>query len=426
MNLTAKNFYNFNYQKILLLLFFLTPSIIFISKFAADLFLSIISISSIFLIIKHQKFREIKLVLPFFIFIFYVTLNSLIQQLDLKLFLKSFFLIRFPLFLLFPLLTNFKFEEINIYKKYFFFMPLIIFLVNMYSQLIFKHDIFGNIFENDYQRISSFFGDEYVAGAYLFFVFFIILFSIKKFDYKELFLLIIIYLSIFFSGDRTPFININFCIFIYFIFNYKKILSDKKIKSYVLIFIIFFSSLFYLHLKNYIKIDAFNKYQNTIKDIKNDLSNEKNEGNKLGIKRWAYYGMFYKSYVILENNLFFGSSYKTYRIECKNSKYDERYYQLTNNLEYGGCSTHPHNIYAEILSEQGVIGFILFLILILSLFKLSSFSLKTKYSNLLFKIFIFVHFFPLKPFGSFYTNFGLIMFSASIAFFLIFNQKKNE
>ena len=198
MNLTAKNFYNFNYQKILLLLFFLTPSIIFISKFAADLFLSIISISSIFLIIKHQKFREIKLVLPFFIFIFYVTLNSLIQQLDLKLFLKSFFLIRFPLFLLFPLLTNFKFEEINIYKKYFFFMPLIIFLVNMYFQLIFKHDIFGNIFENDYQRISSFFGDEYVAGAYLFFVFFIILFSIKKFDYKELFLLIIIYLSIFF------------------------------------------------------------------------------------------------------------------------------------------------------------------------------------------------------------------------------------
>ena len=203
-------------------------------------------------------------------------------------------------------------------------------------------------------------------------------------------------------------------------------MSDKKIKSYVLIFIIFFSSLFYLHLKNYIKIDAFNKYQNTIKDIKNDLSNEKNEGNKLGIKRWAYYGMFYKSYVILENNLFFGSSYKTYRIECKNTKYDERYYQLTNNLEYGGCSTHPHNIYAEILSEQGVIGFILFLILILSLFKLSSFSLKTKYSNLLFKIFIFVHFFPLKPFGSFYTNFGLIMFSASIAFFLIFNQKKNE
>lgn len=417
-----KDINNFNFQKILLFLFFFTPSIIFISKFVADLFLSVVSIGSIFLIVKHKRFKEVELVLPFFLFIFYITLNSLIQQLDLKLFLKAFFLIRFPLFLLFPLLINFKLDELNFHKKYLIFGPLIIFLINMYSQIIFSQDIFGNDFQNNYQRTTSFFGDEYIAGSYLFFVFFIILFSTKEFNNKILIILSVVYFSIFFSGDRTPFININFFLLIYFILKFNKIFTYKKTISYSFIFIIICSSLFTLHSKNLIKFDAFTKYLNTFKDIKNDLVSERDDGNDLGIKRWAYYGLINKSYVIFEKNPFFGTSYKTFRIECKNSKYDQRYSQITNNLEYDGCSTHPHNFYAEIVSEQGLIGFILFMLLILSLFKFSEISSKTSYNNLIFKIFIFVHFFPLKPFGSFYTNFLLIMFSSCIAIYFIFNK----
>ena len=52
-----------------------------------------------------------------------------------------------------------------------FFAPILIFLINLYSQVIFNIDLFGNVPQNNYQRITSFFGDEYIAGGYLFFIF---------------------------------------------------------------------------------------------------------------------------------------------------------------------------------------------------------------------------------------------------------------
>lgn len=420
MILKIKNLKNIEYQRLLLFIFFLTPTIIFFSKFISDLFLSLIALSSVYFIINLKKYKDLKLILFFLIFILYVCVNSVIQELDLRLFLKSFFLIRFPLFILFPFLINFKIKDLNFSYKFLFLLPLLIFLFNFYFQVFFKQDIFGNILSNDYERVTSFFNDEYIAGSYLFFIFAIIILITNKIKTPILFLLVLIYFAIFFSGDRTPFISINLFLIVICLANIKKIIFSQKFIIIIFLMPIVFFLLILMHSKQIIIISAFDKYKGTYTNITKDI--EQNETNRnLGLKRWPYYGLYSKSFVIFKNNIFFGTTYKSYRNECGKLEYDEDYKNLTDGLDYNGCSTHPHNIYLEILSEQGFIGFILFCFLIYNLFRLSNNTIS--YNLLNYKIFLIVYFFPFKPFGSFYTNFGLIMLSSTIAYFIIFNKK---
>jgi len=421
MILKIKNFRNIDYQKLLLFIFFLTPTIIFFSKFISDFFISLIALSSIYFIINLRRYKDLKLISFFLIFILYVCLNSIIQELDVKLFLKSFFLIRFPLFILFPFLINFKINDLNFNYKFLFLFPLFIFLFNFYFQVFFNQDIFGNILSNDYERVTSFFNDEYIAGSYLFFIFAIIILVTNKIKTSILFLLVLIYFAIFFSGDRTPFISLNLFLTVICLVNIKKIIFSQKFIIMIFLMPIIFFLLIFMHSKQIISISSFDKYKGTYINIIKDI--EQNEANhNLGLKRWPYYGLYSKSFVIFKNNIFFGTSYKTFRNECGKTEYDEDYKNLTDGLDYNGCSTHPHNIYLEILSEQGLVGFILLCFLIYNLFKLSNNIIS--YNLLNCKIFLIVYFFPFKPFGSFYTNFGLIMLSSTIAYFIIFNKKK--
>ena len=60
----------------------------------------------------------------------------------------------------------------------------------------------------------------------------------------------------------------------------------------------------------------------------------------------------------METEFFFGNGYKYYNQNCKLA--------LPDNFNIG-CSTHPHNIYIELLSDHGVLGVILFISLILFL-----------------------------------------------------------
>ena len=420
MILKIKNFKNINYQKLLLFIFFLTPTIIFFSKFISDLFISLIALSSIYFIINLKRYKDLKLISFFLIFILYVCINSVIQEQDVKLFFKSFFLIRFPLFILFPFLINFKINDLNFNYKFLFLFPLFIFLFNFYFQVFFNQDIFGNNLSNNYERVTSFFNDEYIAGSYLFFIFAIIILVTDKIKTPILFLLVLIYLAIFFSGDRTPFISINLFLTVICLANIKKIIFSQKFIIMIFLIPITFFLLIFMHSKQIISISAFDKYKGTYINIKKDI--EQNETNhNLGLKRWPYYGLYSKSFVIFKNNILFGTTYKTFRNECGKKEYDEDYKNLTDGLEYNGCSTHPHNIYLEILSEQGLIGFILLCFLIYNLFRLSNNIVS--YNLLNYKIFLIVYFFPFKPFGSFYTNFGLIMLSSTIAYFIIFNKK---
>ena len=72
---------------------------------------------------------------------------------------------------------------------------------------------------------------------------------------------------------------------------------------------------------------------------------------------------------------------------------------------------HPHNYYLEILTEIGLIGFLITLIMFLSIFY--SFFMKKAYTtsniytkkiSIPFLILFFVEIFPIKSTGSFFTT----------------------
>jgi hypothetical protein len=102
---------------------------------------------------------------------------------------------------------------------------------------------------------------------------------------------------------------------------------------------------------------------------------------------------------ISKDNLLFGSGIRTFRIVCK--EYDN----IDSLRKDSRCSTHPHNIYLEILSETGTIGFILILLFFFSFLK--NFIIKSKNNNNLtiaIGALILAVIFPLKPTGAFFSS----------------------
>ena len=97
------------------------------------------------------------------------------------------------------------------------------------------------------------------------------------------------------------------------------------------------------------------------------------------------------------------------------------------------CSTHPHHYYIQILAENGILGFIIFcfvpvsLIIILTkhffglIFKNQKLLLEDK--KILFYIFLFVVIFPFWPSGSFYNNWTNVTNFIGLGFLLSFHIK---
>tara|TARA_B100001250_G_scaffold409602_1_gene434286 strand:+ start:742 stop:2004 length:1263 start_codon:yes stop_codon:yes gene_type:complete len=405
-------------EKIIFYIYIITPVVIFVSKFLSDLCLSIIAIYTLFKIFKIG-IKKIEPVFFFFIFILYIVINLFFNNFSIIYLLKAISLIRFPLFILFPFIYDFNKSKIKFEKIFLiiYFIPILVFLMNMYTQSFLNTDIFGIEFKNDYQRISSFFYDEYIAGTYLFFVFYIFLNYFNKIDFLKLIFLSTLYFAVFLSGDRTPFIVINFFIFIIFFLNIKSIFKSKY--TYYFIIILFSFFMFLTIFK--VETPALSKYLKTVENVKKDFQNS--EGDEFPLKRWGYYGLYVKSYITFKKSPIIGHGYKSFRIECKDKIYDAEYNKITNNLEDDGCDSHPHNIYLEVLSDLGLIGFLLFFLLLYNFYKLKEYiadKIKAEY----FLVFLVAYFFPFKPFGSLYSNFNLIMLCSTVSFVIFYSKYK--
>ena len=91
------------------------------------------------------------------------------------------------------------------------------------------------------------------------------------------------------------------------------------------------------------------------------------------------------------------------------------------------CTTHPHQIYFEFLSEHGIIG----TLIILSIFYKLIFSkiLNTirdnnyiKIGSLIYLIFVFM---PFIPSGAFFSDYVLIFFTINLAIFYASDNQLN-
>ena len=379
---------------------------------------SILSIGILFLI--TYNFREYDFIFSsttikiLFAIYFYLLFNSIIS-IDYKIGLgRNLGFVRFILFFLAINFLFFKLKTDKIFKIWFFI--LVIVLIDSYIEAIFGKNSLG--FGEEYgNRIVSFFKDEPIVAAFLngfilmIFGYFLNNFSkynnFKKFSIYILILLFLI--CILLTGERSNLIKIliGFFVFLYLIHHFS--LSTKII--FTLIVSVFM--LVVLSSSTYLKHRYISQLYEKIK------TKEK----RLEFYDKSLYVSLYKSgYAVFKNNFYLGVGNKNYRVEtCDFSKEKKGKYK-----NYW-CMTHPHQIYIEFLSEHGLGGTIILLVLFFTLiFKHLKIIITSKnYIQVGSFIYLILNFIPLLPSGSFFNDFNLSLFFLNLSIMYASNKKTN-
>jgi len=359
---------------------------------------------------KQRIFFFDKIIILFFIFILiFGPINDIIAfagdapPKDFTTTIKSFLFLKY-LFLYFSL--RFLVERKKIHLKLFFiscFICSIFVCFDIFYQFINGKDIFGYEIVGNGRRLSGPFGDELIAGGYIqrfsIFSFFIIpLFynhyskSLLKYFLPLIF--VIFFTGLILSGNRMPTLLFIFTVFLIFIF-------QKQVRKYLLYFVIIFSITFssFYHLNSKVKRSSDNFYNQVSKIVTIVINKDfNNENSPQYLKEFS---SFYETWLL---NKYTGGGIKGFRYHChlrKNIKENSSFI----------CNMHPHNYYLEILTELGLFGSIIVLILFynvlyLSFFKKYFLQSTLKHNNIIVPfIFLFiVEIFPLKSTGSFFTT----------------------
>ena len=396
----------------LLLFSFLPVSIILGSSISLT---NIILINFFFLLVlifqKKLHFVNhisIKLILILYL---YLIFNSFISQ-DYKVgLLRNIGFLRLIIFFIF---VNYFFFYYKNNKKLLDFWSLVLFvlIIDVFIEYFFGKNLLGwgdtNQIYGD--RITSFFKDEPIVGAYLAgFTFLIFGHLLEKYNKKTLayIFLLIAFISVIFTGERSNTIKIFLGIIIYFL-----LLDFLKIKTKLIIIsllLIIFVTI--ISQSEYLKVRYIGQFYNVIINKKNSQNLEDNQYIKL-----------YKSgFSVFKNYPLFGVGNKNYRVEtCRENDNAQL------RLNYV-CLTHPHQVYFELLSEHGIIGFIFILgIFFFLMFKILKLILMSRnYIQIGAFIFIVINFIPFLPGGSFFSDFNMTLFWINFSIMFACSKKTN-
>ena len=291
---------------------------------------------------------------------------------------------------------SFFFFKSIYYKKIIFFSWSVIVSVvaiDIYFEFFFGKNLLGYV-SADRTRIVSFMKDELRIGSLMLaFFFFVINFwnltlikkNISAKIVSTIYLIeILIFISIFLTGERVTSFKALLCglIAIFFIKLHRKIF--KIFLILILPIALFFTS---SNIKDRYRTAYFELF---VKD--------KVFYNSIHFAHYDAALSIFKEYPLL------GVGNKNFRIECAKEKYENSKFIKT----LGRCATHPHQIYLEILSELGLIGFILiFSFIFINIYKGIKIFLKNKDLILLSSIlYLLISFIPLFPSGSFFSSFN--------------------
>ncbi len=252
------------------------------------------------------------------------------------------------------------FKNKNQHKK-FNFNTLIFVLTTITIDTLFQYFFGNNLlgfekFQED--RLTGIFDDEPIIGSFILKILIISsTFILFKYPKNFLFSVILIFssLSVLLSGERMPFLQMLFAYSLIFLFIFR-----PTFKIFIFLFVLIFISIISISSQPNVKsrytstIDGFVSLYN---DIKSNDKIEKDYSASHGIK--DYYLVLNSGIQLWKNNYIFGNGYRDYRQNC---------YHTINVKFRDSCSTHPHNIYIEILSDHGVAGLILFLCFLYNLY----------------------------------------------------------
>ena len=405
------NFFKRNFLSILLAL---VPFSFIAGNMIININIMMLILSTI--LIQNKSLFNIKfhlldklLVIFFFLIIFTSLLNDILVLNKLSWspsFSTTIKSVLFLKYLLFYLIVRYLIENKLIKIKYFFItssLASIFVCFDIFYQFIYGVDFFGYEIIPGFRKLGGPFGDELIAGGFIqrfsifsFFVFpiFFVNNSQKYIKYLIPVLFFIFFIGIILSGNRMPLLLFLLIVFLILIF-------QKQARKYLFSFFIIFPIIFIIiyNSNNKVKNNFINFYSQISKIV---LIPFKGNLNKEETPQYLEeFSTFYETWKI---NKYVGGGIKSFRYYChmrQNINKDSKFV----------CNMHPHNYYLEILTETGLIGFIIvtiifFMSLYLSFFK--KYISKSKLSNnniiIPFIFLFFIEIFPLKSTGSFFTT----------------------
>jgi len=422
-------------------------------SFIVNLNVALFCILSIFClkskIIKTNYDFIIKILFLFFFLIFISTFIDVTkifyytgyEKIHLERLIKSILFFRFFIMLITIYLLN-KFNIL--YFKYFFFTGALIGIFISFDvifQYVFGFNIVG--FPSYGYHNTSFFRDEMITGGFLlrfsiFSLFFTIFIFNKKKNTKLILssiLICMLGLGILLSGNRMPLILYFLGLLIILIFN-------TSLRNYFVV------GLISLIATCSIVITFDPNYKNNYKSIYSNASNvlglivdpikKKIVGEELLLKKKAEdkkiirFGAVVPVYESAQRriwltaidtwkfNKIFGNGLKSFRIVCNqldeefNMQEDMIVYYIPHEASYEKnrlCANHPHNYFLEILTELGVLGLSITLLIALSfmifVYKNFIFFKEKKLDILILSasvVSFVLEMFPLRSTGSLFTT----------------------
>lgn len=411
-----------NYELVYFILLITLPLSFVMANSYINLNIILIDLMTLFYCFRYKYWQWLnnRFFLHLFLIYLYLILNSIYSYFSIsntsnESLLRSVFFIKFILLVLsFQIIFKNKVLLSAVFKTW--LLIILIFIFDVFFEKTFGQNITGNL-SPDKTRIVSFFKDELVVGAFL------LCFGFTTVSYflqqnqnlrNKIFftiLLLLIPVAIFLSGERSNFIkSILLLFFILFFIQKNKIYTNKKVFLCLFIFlisIILFTnkSTFQKYNEFFQRIHAVDKKENLYKKFEN-------------IKYFAHYETaisIFKNYPLL------GVGNKNFRQECSEKKYFRDYIKFTESR----CSTHPHQIHFEILSEHGIIGYLLILSFMLVFF-IKNFKIYIKTKNVYHLSclgYLILFFTPLLPGAGIFSTFSGSMFWIVFA---MCNLRKDE
>jgi len=370
------------------------------------------------------------------LFLTFQVLNNFLNT-NFTYFDKSIYYLRFLLLpLVFKYFSEFiKFDLLRLSKIYLIILMLIIF--DLFFQYIFDVNLLGfkpglyNFDQNIYERYSGIFNNELILGSYLssfglLIICFFFCFN-KKNNFYLLTLLSILFFSILLTGERSSLINVIITIISLFLF-----IKPLRFKLTILGLAFFVISIIGINFSDQLKLRYFDYPLRVLlnKSENNQIENSNFEALNLksaysNFINNTHWGMHYKTAAsMFYDKPINGHGFKQYRIKCEDYSFLFNKKLLDEAAIKNGCSTHPHHYVLEILSEQGIIGLIIFFSLVYILIK----DILITTSNKIYVLFLFSiilgYMLPIKPSGSIISTWSASIFWLLLSFGYIKNKKK--
>jgi O-antigen ligase len=395
-------------------LILLLPVAIVVGPLISDL---IVTILALFVLASNYKkvieyFNQYIILKIILIFYLLNSLNSLFAE-SIYVSAKSAFLyIRFPLFVIASVIFLKKYPKLIVYLYYSILITIAVVSIDAIFQFFNGKNILGFVADSR-NRISGLFLDEFILGSYLARISPIIIsiyFFIKKdFNLKSLVAVMIIsFLAIIVSGERTSLLMITIYWITFIIFILKESKMNKIWLILLLISTVIITSLTSNNLRErYIGL-SFLEFRDTVNS--KNLAPKDDDFKDQRLKHMEV------SVKMFKEKPFYGYGNKMFASVC----FDQYF------INDGRCSTHPHMILMQIIVENGLVGLVVYSILSIVIFIKFVIAIRNNNDHISsILLLILVNFCPFLPSGGLFNNqISIFMFFPFVVYF--FYDGNNE